>query len=206
MTLIKKYKKYFMSTALIWTFCLITFVLAYIFAMGPRYQTRKKIERELAESRQDYESAQQASKEETIVRLNDEIELLQNKLDSFVLDLKSAQDLTFDISRIAGESKVSSFNIKSDDMRASSASADPNNIFEKRITVSFIAGFREFAVFLNSLERHQPVLFIDAFTLSRQNNDNTTYQVSLDIAALVRKQQTAKKANDNIETIVDAKF
>ncbi|MEJ2646857.1 MAG: hypothetical protein P8016_00450 [Sedimentisphaerales bacterium] len=206
MALITKYKKYLRMMGFIWASCLVIFVLAYFLVMSPQNKTRNEIERDLAESKQEYESARQAAREETTRRLKEEIGLLQDKLDMFVLDFKSAEDLTFDISRIAGESKVSSFNIRNDDIRASSASVDPNNIFEKHINVSFIAGFREFALFLNSLERHQPVLFIDAFTLSRQNNDKTTYQVSLDIAALVRKQQTAKTDDQDVEKIVGAKF
>ena len=197
MTLIKKYKKYLRTSAAIWIVCLIVFALSYFIVMSPQYKTRNKIEKELAESKKIFDLAEKASEEDTKIRLNSDIELLQSKLNNFVLDFKSAEDLAFDISSIAGESSVSSFNIQSDDVRAASASADPNTIFEKHIKVSFIAGFQEFALFLNSLERHQPVLFVNGFTLSRHNNDNTTYQVTLDIAALVKKQQVAKTKDDD---------
>ena len=133
MNIIKKYKKYLKISGVIWGACLALSVLTWFFVMSPKYETRKKIERDLVESQQDYELAQQAAQEETKTRLNNEIELLENKLDVFVLDFKSAADLNFDISRIAGVSKVTSFNIESNDMRAASASADPNNIFEKHV-------------------------------------------------------------------------
>ena len=206
MNIIKKYKKYLKISGVIWAVCLALFVLSWFLVMSPEYEKTKKIERDLVESQQDYELAQQAAQEETKTRLNEEIELLENKLDVFVLNFKSAADLNFDISRIAEESKVTSFNIESNDMRAAAASADPNNIFEKNVKVSFIAGFREFAVFLNSLERHQPVLFVKEFALSRQNNSKETYQVTLDIAALVQKQQVTKNTDEEAKQIVGAAF
>ena len=206
MTVIKKYKRYLGISALIWAVCFVAFASVYFLVIVPQYETRKRFKKELAESKQNYDLAKKASQEDTKARMNEEISLLQNKLHNFVIDFKSSADLTFEISRIAGESKVTSFNIQSDDMRDVTTYADPNNIFEKHITVSFIAGFREFAIFLNSLERHQPVLFINEFSLSRQNNDNKTYQVTIDIAAFVRKQQIADTKNKNAELIVGAKF
>lgn len=206
MNLIKKYKKYLRISALVWAVCFVAFVLVYFFIMSPEYKKRNKIEKEFAKSRTDYELAQKATQEETKIRLNGEISLLQNKLDDFVMEFKSAKDLTFDISRIAGECKLSSFSIESDNLRASSASTEPKNIFEKHIKVNFVAGFQEFALFLNSLERHQPVLFVNQFSLSRRNNDNTTYQVTLDIAAFVQRQQVVEADNENADRIVGMKL
>jgi Tfp pilus assembly protein PilO len=206
MTLIKKYKKYLRTLSLIWLACMAIFVLAYFLVMSPQYKTMSVVELELAENQQLYSSAQQAAQEDTKAMMNRQIEDLQNKLGSFVLDFSSAADLTFDISRIATESKVSSFNIQSDDVRSASSSAEPNNIFEKHIKVSFVAGFHEFAVFLNSLERHQPFLFVSQFTLGMQNSDKASYQVSLDIAALVRKPQDVKAKDETAGLIVGAKL
>jgi hypothetical protein len=206
MAIIKKYKKYLRISALMWGICLAAFAMVYFSVIGPSYEQKRKLEKELDESRRDYELALKAGREDTKARLDEEIKSLQDKLDIFVLDYKSAADLTFDISRIAGESKISSFDIQKDDIKASSAFTDPNNLFEKHVKVSFTAGFREFAEFLNTLERHQPVLFINDFKLSRQNKDNGGYQVSLDIAALVRKAQVAESGDRNVEKIVGANY
>lgn len=189
MTLIMKYRNYLKVSALIWSFFLVIFVMFYFLVMAPEYQKRNKIEKEFAESKKDFDFAQKAAQEESKSRLKNEIERLQNNMDSYVLDNKKAADLTFDITRIASECKISSFNIKNSDTQAGMESDDPNNIFEKHYKVSFIAKFPEFAKFLNMLERHQPVLFIDNFILSRQTRDNTFYEVTLDITALILKQQ-----------------
>ncbi len=189
MALIKKYKKYFRIAALIWSFCLVIFAMVYFLVISPGYYKRNEIEREFTQNQKDYDFAQQAGQEESKNRIKNEIENLQNNLDNYVLDYKQAADLTFDITRIANECKISSFNIQNRDVQNDMASDDPNNIFEKHFKVSFTAGFLEFARFLNMLERHQPVLFIDDFLLSRQSRDNTAYEVTLEITALILKQE-----------------
>ena len=97
--------------------------------------------------------------------------------------------MTFDIGRIANEENVSSFSIKNNDKQSVSEIPDCKNICENHIDISFIAGFNQFATFVNALERHQPVLFVNEFTISRSNKGEPTYQVSLGVAAFVRKQK-----------------
>ena len=206
MAQIKKYKKYLTISALIWAACFAVFALAYFFVLDPAYQEKKHIVKELKKCQSDYELAKDASQQETKIRMNQELENLQDKLQSFVVDFKSSADLNFDISRIAAECKVSSFNIQGDNRKDPEVSIETNGIFEKNIRVSFVSGFKEFALFLNSLERHQPILFVNKFTLNKQNNDNTTYQVTVDIAAFVRKLEIAENETDNAEMIVGAKL
>jgi hypothetical protein len=53
----------------------------------------------------------------------------------------------------------------------------------------------QFATFVNTLERHQPVLFVNEFTISRSNKGLLTYQVSLDVAVFEKKQQEREIAD-----------
>jgi len=189
MALLRKYKNYFKISGLILIVSLIAFALVFFFIINPKIKLKKDIVNKLNQSKQEYEMAQLAASPKTQANINEEVGVLQDRLNDFVLDYKSAADLTFDISQIASECSVSSFSVQSSDMQMIPSVSDPNNIFEKRIKVSFMAGFPEFAAFLNSLERHEPVLFINEFVLSRHNKDKTIFQVSLELAALVQKQE-----------------
>ena len=88
MVFIKKYKKYFMTSGIIWAVCLVLLVLVYMLVIGPQNRKRKRVESELDKCMQNYEFAQKAAQEETRTRLHKEIELLQNKLTDFVVDFK----------------------------------------------------------------------------------------------------------------------
>jgi len=201
MAFIKTYKKYLKISALILIVCMAAFGLLYFLLIGPQNENQRNIETRLMQCKQEYSLAKIASKEENQALIREEIGNLKNKLNNFVLDNKNEADLTFDISQIANECELSSFSIQSSDVERNSESSEPNNVFEKSIKVSFMAGFEDFAIFLNTLERHKPVLFVNKFMLSRQNNSNANYQVTVDLAALVCKQ-TLESHEENVERVI----
>jgi Tfp pilus assembly protein PilO len=203
---IKIYRKYLIRTAIAWSACLVLFVLAYVIILGPQRSNRKRLENTLTEKKQQYEMAQEAAQEQTKIRLNEQIDSLQNTLKDFVLDFEDSANLTFDIGRIANEERVDSFSIKSDDKQSVSEIPDCNSICENHIDISFIAGFNQFATFVNALERHQPVLFVNEFSISRSKKGQSAYQVSLDVAAFVKKQQGREIANQSSAPNVDSKI
>lgn len=204
-TFIKIYRKYLMGAALIWAACLVLFLLVYMLVLGPQRSSKKRLESEIAEKKQLHESALRAAQEETKIQLNEQIESLRNRLKYFVIDFEDSANLTFDIGQIASEEKVASFSVKSTDDRKVSAIPDCNFISENHIDISFIAGFNQFATFVNALERHQPVLFVNKFTIVRSNQDNSVYQATLDVAAFVRKQKERETADTSSEQVYIAK-
>ncbi len=179
-----------MTAGLIWAACFVVFLLAYMLVLGPQKNHEKRIENKLNESKQVYESALRAAQKETKIRLNEQIERLQSRLQDFVIDFEDSANLTFDISQIANEKNVASFSIKSKDSRGLSTIPECNYICENHIVISFIGGFNQFVAFLNALERHRPVIFVDKFTMTRSGQDDSGYQVNLNVAAFVKKQQS----------------
>ncbi len=179
-----------MIAGLIWAACFVVFLLAYMLVLGPQKNYEKSIENKLTERKQVYESALKAAQKETKIRLNEQIERLQSRLQDFVIDFENSANLTFDISQIANEKEVASFSIKSKDSRGPSTIPEAEYIRENHIVISFIGGFNQFAAFLNALERHRPVLFVDKFSITRSGQEDSAYQMSLNVAAFVKKQQS----------------
>lgn len=189
MVIPKALRKNIKITAIIWAGCLVFFVLIYMLFLAPQGRARKKLENELKEKKQMYEFAQSATREETRDRLLEQIGDLRNDLGVFATDFENSADLIFDISRIAREKNVASLNVENQKDRIGPAVDVNKNISENRISVSFVAGFNQFASFLNALERHKPVLFVNGFKLIRSNQDQSAYQIEMDVAALIKKQQ-----------------
>ena len=201
MTFIKTHRKYHTTAGLIWTACFAVFMLAYILVLGPQKKHERRIENELAERKQVYESALRAAQKETKIRLNEEIERLQSRLKDFVIDFEDSTNLTFDISQIANEKKVASFSSKVKKSRGLSTITDSKYIYENQIVISFIGDFNQFATFLNALEKHQPVIFVDKFAIIRSGRDDSVYQVSLNVAALVKKQRSEGLLSEDAKNI-----
>jgi len=189
MSFIKTHRKYLTTAGIIWAGCLVVFLLVYVLILGPQKNYNKRLERELAEKKQVYELAVRATQKETKIRLNEQIEALQSRLGDFVIDFENSANLTFDISKIASEKKLDSFSIKNKDNKGLVAIPDCSYICESQINISFTGGFNQFATFLNALERHRPVIFVDKFTINRPQN-GTGYKVTLNVAAIVKKQQS----------------
>ena len=184
------YKKYLTTVSLIWAGCFVLLGLVYVLVLLPQNKSRKYVEKQLAEKKQIYNYAQKAAQEETKIQLNEQIEHLRNRLTDFVADTRDLADLTLDISRIANEKRVDSLDLTSKDRRGGSEIPNCNYILENRFIASFDAsGFNKFATFLNALERHRPVIFVDDFKITRSKRDDSGHKVQMGLAVFAKKQQ-----------------
>ena len=188
----KAFRKNLKISLVIWVACVVLFALIYILILGPQGRSKKGLESEYNETKQMYEFAQNAARKETQNRLLEQIEDLRNDLEVFITNFDNSANLIFDISRIAREKNVTSLNVENKNATPSIEEDESDNISQSRIVISFNAGFNQFATFLNALERHQPVLFVNEFKLTRTGKNKSAYQVEMDVAALIKKQQDSK--------------
>lgn len=185
------YKKYFVTAALIWASCFIIFVFIYMLVLVPQNKSKKQIEEQFVKKMRIYNSALQAAQEETKARLNKRMENLRDTLNDFVVDLEGSANLTFEISQIAQEQRITPSTIEvSQDVRGGSVIPDCKYIDENRVDIKFSArSFNQFAVFLNALERHQPIIFVDSFKITRAKKRDSGHQVEMNLSVFVRKRQ-----------------
>jgi len=184
------YKKYLTTVALVWAAYFIILLFVYMLVFSPQLDSKKHIEDKLATTKLEYESIVRKAQEGHKIKLDEEIELLRSKVEYFTIDFENSANLTFDISRMAGAGQIASFSIRSrDDSRRTSDLTEGKYVSESQIEVSFNAGFHQFATFLNALERHMPVLFIDRFTVNGLRQSASGPQVDMNLVVLVRKQQ-----------------
>lgn len=183
------YRKYLATVALIWAGCLILLFLLYMLVIVPQQKSKSNTEKQLAETKQKYDQTMRATKDESKTQLREEIERLKGRLQQFAIEPEQSADLTFDISQIANDNQVSSFSIRSKDKAAASKIPNCEYIEEKHIHISFSASFDQFARFLNALERNEPTLFVDSFTITRSEGDDSGHEVTMDLAVIVRTEQ-----------------
>lgn len=183
------YRRYFVKTALTWAGCFMLFFFIHMLMLAPQGKNKKQIERQLAGQKQIYASALKATQQETKVRSNEQIEQLRNALKDFVIDFEDSANLTFDISQIVNEKKLASFGIKGKESRGGSSKPNGKYLSENHFGISFTGDFNQFATFLNALERHRPVIFVDKFEITRSRQENSGHEVNMDLVVLVKKRQ-----------------
>lgn len=186
---IKTNKKYLITVAMVWAGCFILFLAVYIVLLAPQQKTKKRTESQIAEIIQKHNSALTANQEDNKQRKNEEIEKLRQTMKNFAYDLDDSPNLTFDISQIANENKVSSFSIKIQEDTRGEQKSDLKYIQESDIDISFTGDFNRFATFLNALERHQPVVFVDNFKITRSAVDDSNHRTNMKLAVFLRKPQ-----------------
>jgi len=187
MSFINKNKKYLTIVGFIWVSCLVLFVLVYMFLLAPQYKNKKEVDRRFAEVKKAYDSAFVASKEETVNKIKEQIQILQDMVNNFTAGFEDSANLTFEISQVANEKKVDSFSIRMQD--DSKGATEFTHLKESRIDIGFSGSFKQFASFLNALERNRPVVFVDDFKITRSVMEDSNHRVSMKLAVFVRKQQ-----------------
>ncbi len=181
------YTKYVATVSLLWILCFVLLAIIYTLIIRPQSRKRLALENQIAQAKQLCEAAGDAMHEKGRAELNRQLDQFRAKIKDYIIDEKDSADLTFAISKIANEKNVSEFNIRT----ADNQSASGNNfkyIYEKHISIDFTAGFNQFAGFLNALERHQPVIFVDDFRMSRSSDNPTGHKFNMDLVVLVRKR------------------
>jgi hypothetical protein len=98
--------------AVVWMASLLLAVLAYMLLLNPQNRRKRDLQNSLADKNQTYELAQNASKPESQISLNEQIGTLRNKLKNFMVDSNEAPNLTFDISQIAQDKNVDSLKVE----------------------------------------------------------------------------------------------
>ena len=186
------YRKYFKIGIVFWVICFFILLLSYLCVLTPQDKLRRMTERKLNDTKNLAQSAREAAQEKNKAKL---IELLTNsgkELKDFVVDQENASNLTLDLGRISSDVRLSAFS----SIFAGSEGATKADVFKhinpKQISVNFNSSFNKFAVFLNTLERRRPVIFVDTFSITRSGESESGHKVDMKLAVLVGKDAETK--------------
>jgi len=173
--------------AIAWGPCLLAAAASYAVVLRPQLEYKRELEAKIASSKVKYAWALQAAKEKDQGRLAGQVEDLHNRIGDFVVRVEDAPDLAFKIGELANEAKLESFGMKPTNKGGPEALPNLEHVGEKHVDLTFSAGFRRFAAFLNALERHHPVIFVETFTISRPADKDSGPQAGMELAVLVEK-------------------
>ena len=186
------YRKYFKIGILFWAVCFIVLLLSYLLVLAPQERRRRMTERKLADTKLLAQSAREAAQERNKNLLIEQLSKSGNRLKDFVIDQENANNLTFDIGRISSDLKLNSFSSIFTGSEGTIKTDKYKHIIARQISVNFNSSFNKFAVFLNTLERSRPVIFIDTFSITRSGESDSGHKVDMKLAVLVGKDAKTK--------------
>jgi hypothetical protein len=183
----KARNRYLLVLAIAWGPCLLVAAASYAVILRPQLDHRKELEALVASTKERYSRAIEAAKEKDQSRLAGQVESLHDRIGDFVVSLTDAPDLAFKIGELANEAKLTSFGMRPANRNGPDALPDFEHIVEKHVGLTFSGEFSRFAAFLNTLERHHPVLFVETFAISRPMEKDSEPQANMELAVLVEK-------------------
>jgi len=179
------YRKYFTAWGVIWAACFIALFLFYLIVLGPQRALRGRTETRLAEVQALAQAATEAAQEKNKIRLAEQVQEASLTLERFVIGQESTDSLTLDIGEIPGRDELGAFGISAGGSEAIIKMNNCKYISGRRVTVTFASSFKRFAAFLNALERNQPVIIVDTFTITRSRDETLQHKVDMALAVLV---------------------
>jgi len=186
------YKKYLVMVALVWGGSLVLLLAGYLLLLAPQKGTLISLEAQLAEKEREYKNAEIAASNKAKEQLGARTKHLTKKLGDYVADFNDLGDLSFSISRIAGQMRVGAFESRG---RGGGSYTDIPNcdyIGRSDAIISFTASFNRFASVVNALERHRPVFFVDEFSITKARKSELEHQVNMLLTVFVRKPQDSQ--------------
>jgi Tfp pilus assembly protein PilO len=179
------YKKYITTSIIIWAISFVLFMLAYVFVLSPQKDKLNALKQKLAQRDNDFERAVEADTGAMKARLDKQIADLQSKVGGFVVIGNDSSRLIVDIGQIANQLNVVGFSSKGNKNEQSAVLPTCKVLGIDYFYISFKSNFSQFARFVNTLERHKPVVFVDKFSIARTDNGSFENDINIVLAVFV---------------------
>ncbi len=123
-------------------------------------------------------------------RLKERQEEVERRYSDFVFTSEQMNELDFRIRAIAEKNGIQEFSARHVGTVTKIGATELKRVAQRDLVLSMTCGFPEFLHFINELERNQPVVLVDQFTLQNTPGKQAGLNCSLDCSILY---QTAAK-------------
>jgi hypothetical protein len=192
------YKKYLITATSIWVVSFLALAVLYAYLVVPQGGEIAQLNSKLSLKDTELANARDANKPETRKRLATEIKDLNGRIGEFACGTADAGKIAVDISQIANSLRLKEFSCRLPDTELSKEVAGAKHLGSVMLQISFKGTFLQFAVFVNNLERHIPVVFVNTYSIQLPTDSSGDNTISLSCRAFVCSEkipnQTAGKA------------
>ena len=183
------YRKYILAMGIVWAASFVVFAMVYYVFIFPQLKVKAQLLEESTQKQKMFESALNATNEDNKKKMAGEVEALKTRLIDYVCEYEESANLTFAISRIAADKQVSDFTVKTSEQGNVQDALAAKNLQENHVETTFTSDFLQFVSFLNTLERHHPVIFVDRFRVSHGDQGGMSNKADMTLSYFVRKKQ-----------------
>lgn len=177
---------------LVWVVCLGIIGVGMLLSGGTHSVALVQAERALAESQEKLAFAQSAGKEETKQRTLDRLTQTRESLYTFTCPNAAESALIFRIGQMANTLELKKFTSRVPETVPDKTLEKTERLTEGWLAVDFAADYLKTAAFVNALERHEPVLFVESITLRRSDENPQEATVRMLISYLIQSPEKSR--------------
>ena len=181
---ITKLSRYAIITAAVWAVSVIVLAGGYFLFYMPQQIEFAQMKNQCNESQTMLEQSQLAAREQTKEKQKQRCEEVSQRIAGFSTQQDTVTELVFEIGRIANELHLVEFSSKNQRQKSYSTVGKSECVSEVWLNVDFEASFEQFAQFINQLECHSPVVFIEEVSFRRQSRSDKGHDASLKLSFL----------------------
>jgi len=188
-----KLSRYIIATVAVWAVSVIVLGGIYFLLYTPQKIELLQVKSQGTESQTALKQAQLAAQDQTKAKQKQRCEEVSQLISGFSTQQDAVTELVFEIGRIANELRLSEFSSKNHKQQNSSTVGKSKLVSEVWLNVDFQATFEQFAQFVNRLECHNPVVFVEEVSLRRGSQSIKGHKVSLQLSFLAETRAKNKK-------------
>lgn len=197
-------KKYGLILGSTWGVWLALTAAIYFLVLGPQNTLMARLKKDFAASNEEVGLAQKAGRSETKVGLQQRLEDVSQKTAYFIVPQENASALLLQISQLAAKHQLKDFTSRIITGSSASRKKEMSKIAEAWIELEFSGSFPQIASFINSLERNDPVVFVENINIRRSSRIDEPPSATVQISYFCgkpddKKTESASKPNSKIK-------
>ena len=185
----KKLPIYPLIAGIVWAACMGLVVLSPTLLSGAQGMTVEQARQALLESQEQLAIAKKSSGEKAKQQLNARLAETKQSLSAFSCPYPDESKLIFQIGQMAHTLQLENFTTRFPGNAPEKILEKENRTKEGWLTVEFDADYLKTIAFVNSLERHKPILFVESIHLRRNPDNHQTASVRMMLSYLIQTHQ-----------------
>jgi Tfp pilus assembly protein PilO len=184
-----KLNRYQIIVAAVWVSVGILLGTGYFLFYEPQQSELQQSTSQCNESQASLAQAQLAIGETTRIKQQQRCEEVDALLSALSIPQDAVTELVFEIGRIAtNDLRLFEFSSKNHQQKSHPTVGKSKLVSEVWLKVDFQATFEQFAKFLNQLESHTPVVFVEEVAFRRGTGNSPGHKVSLELSFLTKTE------------------
>jgi len=181
------YVKPLIRLIIAWVLCLAALAGFHFSLVAPRGRALADCRQQATDRTQRFNLLTEAKSPRGQERLREQQEELERRYTDFVFGSEEFNGLDFKIRDLAERNGLQGFSARHVTTTTKIGTTELKRIAQRNLVFSFTGGFPEFLRFLNELERNQPVVLVDQFTVQAAFGKQAGLSCTMECAVLYQK-------------------